>query len=45
MPRHVGIKPAPAEAGVRLTIGSWNEALVMPAFRLSLTVCRAAPSK
>ena len=45
MPRHVGVEPAPAEAGVRLTIGSWNEALVMPAFRLSLTVCRAAPSK
>ena len=45
MPRHVGVEPAPAEAGVRLTIGSWNEALVMPAFRLSLTVCRAAPPK
>ena len=37
MPRHVGIGPVDH----RLV----NEALVMPAFRLSLTVCRAAPPK
>jgi hypothetical protein len=28
-----------------LTVGSWKQALVIPALRLSLTVCRATPPK
>ena len=37
MPRHVGVSPVDQQP--------WNEALMMPAFRLSLTVWRATPPK
>ena len=45
MPRQVVVEPAPAKAGVRLTVGSWKQGLVIPALRLSLTLRRATPPK